>query len=293
MYPTLPFGPLSFPTGPILAILAIIVGLEVAGRYGRKLGLHPDDVWNTGLIAFASGLIVARLWNVFQFSHIYRAEPNLILSLRPSGFAFWPGVVAALIGGYAYLLYRALDPAQVGGALAIGGLAGGSIVAVSGYLTGGILGLPSDLPWALNYFGVARHPAGLYLAIGMAALAAVLWVRADTERPGAHDTVGSSGLQSAASVRGRISRRHGPGRDIPDQPGHRAGRCTCVRGAACARRDEFSIRQRTAPDRRAGRRATVASRVHRTATGRSSRCATRSARSGRVPTRSRRKQAVV
>ena len=56
-------------------------------------------------------------------------------------------------------------------------------MAVSGYLTGGILGLPSDLPWALNYFGVARHPAGLYLAIGMAALAAVLWVRADTERP--------------------------------------------------------------------------------------------------------------
>ena len=114
MYPTLPFGPLSFPTGPILAILAIIVGLEVAGRYGRKLGLHPDDVWNTGLIAFASGLIVARLWNVFQFSHIYRAEPNLILSLRPSGFAFWPGVVAALIGGYAYLLYRRAGPGAGG-----------------------------------------------------------------------------------------------------------------------------------------------------------------------------------
>ena len=184
MYPTLPFGPLSFPTGPILTLIAVMVGLDVAGRYGRKLGLSPDDIWNTGLIAFAAGLIVARLWNVAQFADIYRSEPNLILSLRPSGFALWPGVVAALLAGYAYLVYRAMDPAKVGGALAIGALAGGSIMAVSGYLTGGILGLPSAAPWALNYFGVPRHPAGLYMALGMAALTMLLWYLGDPARPG-------------------------------------------------------------------------------------------------------------
>lgn len=184
MYPSLPFGPLSFPTGPMLGILAVIVGVEVAGRYGRKMGLHPDDIWNTGLIGLASGLIVARLWNVFQFSHIYLTEPMLILSLRPSGFAFWPGVIAALIGGYFYLIYRALDPVQVGAGLSVGALAGGSILAISGYLTGEILGLPSDLPWALSYFGVLRHPVGLYQAVGMALLALVLWLRADPMQPG-------------------------------------------------------------------------------------------------------------
>jgi phosphatidylglycerol---prolipoprotein diacylglyceryl transferase len=183
MYPTLPVGPLSFPTGPIFAILAVILGLETAGRYGRKLGLHPDDVWNTGLIGFAAGLIVARLWNVFQFAHIYRAEPILVFSLRPSGFAFWPGLIAAFIGGYLYLIYRALDPVRIGAAFSIGGLAGGSLLSLSGYLTGSILGLPSDLPWALHYFGVPRHPAGLYLAAGMALLAAALWLRADPDHP--------------------------------------------------------------------------------------------------------------
>ena len=184
MYPTLPFGPLSFPTGPILTILAVIVGLEAAGRYGRRLGLDANDVWNTGLIGFASGLIVARLWNVFQFSHIYRAEPMLILSLRPSGFTFWPGVIAAFIGAYLYLIYRALDPVKTGASFTVGALTGGSIITVSGYLTGGILGLPSDAPWALPYFGVLRHPAGLYLALGMAALAAALWLQGDPARPG-------------------------------------------------------------------------------------------------------------
>ena len=183
MYPTLPFGPASLPTAPILAILAVLVALEVASRYGRKLGLHPDDVWNTALIGLAAGLIVARVWNVFQFRHIYRVEPTLIFSLRPSGFEFWPGVAAALIGGYAYLLYRALDPVQVGASLGMGALAGGALLAMSGHLTGGILGLASTAPWAQPYFGELRHPAGLYLALGLALLTALLWLWAAPQRP--------------------------------------------------------------------------------------------------------------
>lgn len=167
-----------------MTLIAVILGLEIGGRFGRKFGLQSDDVWNTGLIAFVSGLIVARLWNVFQFASVYRAEPNLLLSLRPSGFAFWPGVAAAIVAGYLYLLWRGLDPLRVLAALSVGGLISASVLGVSGYLTGSILGLPSELPWALDYFGVSRHPAGLYLAIGSALLAVVLWVTADPARPG-------------------------------------------------------------------------------------------------------------
>jgi prolipoprotein diacylglyceryltransferase len=188
MYPTLPFGPFSLPTGPILAMLAALLMLDIAGRYARRFGrahaLHPDDVWNTGMIALAAGLIVARLWNVFQFWPIYREEPLLIVSLRPSGFSFWPGVVAALIGGYAYMLRRALDPARVVAALAVGLLVGAAVLAVSDHLTGQVLGLPSDGPLATRYFLELRHPAGLYRA-GLLLLALVaIWLWADPMRPG-------------------------------------------------------------------------------------------------------------
>jgi len=184
MYPTLPFGPASLPTAPILAIVAAMAALEVASRYGRKLGLHPDDVWNTALIGLAAGLIVARVWNVFQFWGIYRAEPMLAFSLRPSGFEFWPGVVAALIGGYGYLLWRALDPVKMGAALGLGVLAGAAVIGVSGYLTGGILGLASSAPWAQPYYGEMRHPAGLYLALGWGLATALLWAFAPVDQPG-------------------------------------------------------------------------------------------------------------
>ena len=113
-----------------------------------------------------AGVIVARLWNVIQFWYVYAPEPLLIFSPRPSGFAFWPGVVAALMSGYIYLLRSALAPVVMAAAFAPGILAAGVVLDVGDYLTGVVTGLPSDLPWALPYFGEMQHPVALYRAMG-------------------------------------------------------------------------------------------------------------------------------
>jgi phosphatidylglycerol:prolipoprotein diacylglycerol transferase len=184
MYPTLPFGPLSLPTAPLVALFAITLGLEIAGRYGRRLGLAADDVWTTGLIAILSGLIAARLWNVLEFWSVYTQEPGLLLSIRPSGFVFWPGVLAALLAGYLFLLRKALDPLRVLAAFAVGLVAAGIVLAIGAFLTGALLGTVSDGPWALPYFDERRHPVGLYQAAGLWLLFTLLWLGGDRQRPG-------------------------------------------------------------------------------------------------------------
>jgi phosphatidylglycerol:prolipoprotein diacylglycerol transferase len=184
MYPTLPFGPLSLPTAPLVILVAATLALEIASRYGRRLGLPADDVWNTGMIALLAGLSVARLWNVVQFWPIYLDEPGLILSLRPSGFALVPGVVAAVLAAYANLLRRALDPVRMAAAFALGMLAGGVVLSAGAYLTGSVVGATSDLPWALPYFGEPRHPVALYQALLIWLLFVVLWLRRAHDKPG-------------------------------------------------------------------------------------------------------------
>jgi phosphatidylglycerol---prolipoprotein diacylglyceryl transferase len=184
MYPTLPFGPLSLPTAPLVILVAATLALEIASRYGRRLGLPADDVWNTGMIALLAGLIVARLWNVVQLWPIYLDEPGLILSLRPSGFALVPGVVAALLAAYANLLRRALDPVRMAAAFTLGMLAGAVVLSAGAYLTGSVVGTTSDLPWALPYFGEPRHPVALYQAVLIWLLFVVLWLRRERDRPG-------------------------------------------------------------------------------------------------------------
>ncbi len=183
MHATLALGPLSLPTGPILAMLAAVLALEVAGRAGRRFGLLPDDIWNTGLVALLAGVIVARLWTIIQFWPVYRDEPMLMVSLRPSGFAFWPGVIAALVAAFAWMVWKSLDPGRVTAALAIGLVAGAVVINVSVYLTGTLVGMPSDAPWAVRHFLEIVHPVGLYRALGLAALLVLLWATIDARRP--------------------------------------------------------------------------------------------------------------
>ena len=177
MYPVLPFGPITIPTSPIVALIAVTVGLELAGRYGRRLHLHIDDVWNTGLTTLLFGLIVARLWNVIQFWPIYVAEPWLIISLRPSGFALLPGVIGGIVSAYVYMIRHALSPVRVITALGVGITAGAALIFAGTFLTGEIIGLPSSLPWALAYYGEKLHPVALYYAAGIGLVLLWQWLQ--------------------------------------------------------------------------------------------------------------------
>lgn len=174
MYSTLTLGSIALPTAPIFALLAWLTGLEVAGRFGKQLNLDLNDIWNTGLIAIIGGSIVARLWNVARFWPVYSSEPLLIFSLRPSGFDLFPGLIAALIAAYAYLLYKALDPLSMVAAASVGSIATMLLLAISNFLTGEIVGIATHQPWATNYFGESVHPAGLYRGLGFLVLLFVL-----------------------------------------------------------------------------------------------------------------------
>lgn len=176
MYPVLPFGPMTIPTGPVVALLALTIGLEIAGRFGKRLQLAVDDVWNTGLLFVLVSLIVARLWNVIQFWVVYQTEPWLILSLRPSGFVWGAGLVAGLLAVYVYLWRRALPLLPISAAFAAGAISAAALGAVGAFLTGTLIGLPSTLPWALPYYGVLRHPVALYYTTGCVLLVVGGWL---------------------------------------------------------------------------------------------------------------------
>ncbi len=184
MAPVISFGQLTLPTGPIITLFAVLLALEVTGRYGRRLDLAPDDLWNTGLLALVAGLTVARLWNVIQFWDIYTSEPLLVLSIRPGGFVLWPGVIAAIIVAYLYLIRKALDPVRVAAAFTVGAVAAGVLLTTGARLTGSLVGMPSTWPWALTDLGEQRHPVALYQALGLLLLFGALWVWSAGNQPG-------------------------------------------------------------------------------------------------------------
>lgn len=183
MYPTLPIGPLALPTAPFLTIMAAVVGLEIMSRYGRRARISADDLWNVGLITMLVGLIVSRLWNVVRLWAIYSEEPHLIISLRPSGFEIVPGVIAGLIAGYGFMLWRRLPPTPVIASALVGIVAGSVVTGAAGYLAGTVAGVPNEASWYLNPLDPNTHPAGLYQAAGMLLLFVVLLIWSTPVQP--------------------------------------------------------------------------------------------------------------
>lgn len=183
MYPTIPVGPLALPTGPVLAMLAAVFGLEMMGRYGRRHQLSADELWNVGLVTLLVGLAGARIWNVFQFWDIYREEPWLVVSMRPSGFVLMPGIIIGLMAGFLFISYKALEPGPVVASAFIGIVAGSILIDVSRFLTGEVAGVINQTGWSLNPLDPAIHPAALYRAGGMLILLTLLWIWSSPSQP--------------------------------------------------------------------------------------------------------------
>ena len=181
MFPTLPIGPLRLQTHGLFLLVAYFAGLWLAARQARRYGIDGDHVANAGFYALIAGLITARLGHVGAFFEVYRTDPLQVLSLSAGAFLLLPGLIGALAMVAIYLRRHHLPAAAMADSFAPGVLLGIAIAEVGGFLSGNSLGAASALPWAVDSFGVSRHPTGLYGALATLGLLALL-LRIDRTR---------------------------------------------------------------------------------------------------------------
>lgn len=177
MFPTVNLGSIAFPTGPLSALLAVWLAMELASRRGQKLGLKYDDLLGGLILALVIGIVAARLAHVMEFWSAYQGHMLDILALRPTGLSAFPGIATAGVAGYGFMVWRRMDPVKVGASVLTGLVGGGVLFFLGAFLSGRIVGTTSELPWALPYGNHLRHPVGLYLSLGCLPIWILLWYR--------------------------------------------------------------------------------------------------------------------
>jgi prolipoprotein diacylglyceryltransferase len=138
--------------------------------------LDGDHIYNAGLYGFLAGIVGARIW--FVLSHWENYVPNLTqaLSLSRSALSVGEGLIIAGLVVLIYLLHHKVALGHFFDAAAFG-LALVVIIGNVGALLGGMaLGATSNLPWAIEIAGIARHPVQLYEAITGAVILGVLYL---------------------------------------------------------------------------------------------------------------------
>ena len=172
-----PFAPrwygLLFALGFVLGYL-ILVQIY---RHERR----PEENLSSLLLYSLSGTIIgARLGHVlFYQPDYYLARPWEILMIWQGGLASHGGFTGVLIALYFYSRkYRDMSFLELGDRLAIAALPAASLIRIGNFFNSEILGVPSNLPWAIIFArvdNIPRHPAMLYECLAYALVFCMLY----------------------------------------------------------------------------------------------------------------------
>lgn len=174
MLPTLLIGRFALPTYPFFLLLAYWAAMWLGGHQAKTFEFDRDHVYNAGLYGLLSGIIGARLWFVLSHWENYASDIRQVFSLSRSALSAPEGVI---IAGLVVLIYLQREKVLFGKFFdaAAPGLALALIIAnVGAFLGGEWLGAPSNIPWAVEIVGTARHPVQLYEAVSALIILGIL-----------------------------------------------------------------------------------------------------------------------
>ena len=173
MMPFLNIGGLALPLAPVTLLVGVWLGLTMVERFAHLYQVDGDKLYNLVFYGMIGGLVGARLWFALSHPQAFIDTPLNLFSTNPGlfdlGAGFLLALLTALVLGQRWKMPLLASLDGLTGGLAVFMLA----IPLAQFASGQAFGAPSDLPWALELWGAARHPVQLYQA---AAAALILWL---------------------------------------------------------------------------------------------------------------------
>jgi len=164
---------LAFP--PLVLIAGLWLGAYLAEKHAQEHGVQPETIYNlifVGLVAYVLG---GRLGYAAQHPSAFIEDPISLISRNFGLFDPFSGAIIGLIAVAIYgqrkklRLWPALDALTP--AFAVLMLA----IPLANFASGSAFGAPSDLPWAIELWGLSRHPVQLYEAATAGLIVWLVW----------------------------------------------------------------------------------------------------------------------
>ena len=174
------------PRDLILVVIAIWLGTWLADKRASRHGISPNALEKITFYPLLGFILGGRLLYVVENIAGFIQSPRDIISLNVELFDPWGGlfvalVVAYVIGGREDLsLWPVLDALTPLFAVMLVGMG------LANFASGMAFGSGTDLPWAIDLWGAARHPSQLYAALASFLTLGLLWFQKVGTPPGIH-----------------------------------------------------------------------------------------------------------
>ena len=161
----------------ILLVFAVIVGILLFQREGKKFKVKPEFVFNMAFWAIIFGLIGARLYYVIFNWDYFGNNLNEIYQIWEGGLAIHGGIIAGFLTVLVYCKKYKVRVIRYLDFIAVPLLLAQAIGRWGNFFNSEAHGRPTDLPWGIMVHGVKVQPTFLYESIWCLALFFfLLWV---------------------------------------------------------------------------------------------------------------------
>jgi phosphatidylglycerol:prolipoprotein diacylglycerol transferase len=192
-FPTLHLGPVQIQSFGVLTALGVMAAVLLAARAARHMGKDPQVVMDFAVVGILAGVLVGHLVHVGLY---HPDEGREALGLiggcftqltgqacwdALGAFRFWLGLssMGGLVGGILatvlWFRWKRIDFQEYADAFALGIAPGWGLARVGCFTVHDHPGVRTDFFLGVWMNGVPRHDLGLYEAILLFALAALLW----------------------------------------------------------------------------------------------------------------------
>jgi phosphatidylglycerol:prolipoprotein diacylglycerol transferase len=172
--PSLTVGPFTLQSFGLLSAAGVLAGMQLAARTARQDGLDPKVVLDASVIAVAGGILGGHLVHLFFYHPEELADPLRIFKIW-EGLSSMGGLAGAMVAAAVWFRRHRLRFGPYGDAYALGLAPGWGIARLGCFSVHDHPGVRSDAWLAVDFPGGARHDLGLYEALLLFGLAALLY----------------------------------------------------------------------------------------------------------------------
>jgi phosphatidylglycerol:prolipoprotein diacylglycerol transferase len=186
-------GPFEVRWYGLFFALGFLLGFQIMAQFYRREQRDLENLSELCLYLMLGTIIGARLGHVLFYQPDYfLSHPWEIPMIWQGGLASHGGFAGVIISLYLYLKkHRDMSFIELADRLAIPCLLAAALIRVGNFFNSEILGIPSNLPWAVVFArvdNIPRHPAMLYEAAAyflvFCALYAAYWKSTMIQFPG-------------------------------------------------------------------------------------------------------------
>ena len=173
--PSLSFGPFTIQSFGVLSALGILLATVLMSRAARELGKDPQVPVDFAVVGVIAGVVGGHLVHLLAYHPEELREPWRIVMLW-QGLSSMGGLLGGVIAAVVWFRVKRIRFADYADAFALGLAPGWGVARIGCFTVHDHPGVLTSFPLAVQFPDGPRHDLGLYEAIVLLALGAVLWI---------------------------------------------------------------------------------------------------------------------